>query len=195
MVTPGSNGAVGAQDVAAARLQDVGVFLAQFETSFAAIEAFFRAPTARAGHQDPQRRPGPCRGKRHLFALADVLIVNETELELFSGCKVNGLDDSVRAARMLLTGSQTAIVTLGDQGAVAVDVRSASHVPGRAVTAIDTVGAGDCFCGVLAAALAEGAPLSDALRTANAAAALSVGRSGAADSMPRRDEVQAFLAG
>jgi ribokinase len=59
---------------------------------------------------------------------------------------------------------------------------------------VDTVGAGDCFCGVLAAALAAGLPVPAALRRASAAAALSTTRHGAQDSMPTAAEVDAFLA-
>jgi len=66
-------------------------------------------------------------------------------------------------------------------------------VPGRAVKAVDTTGAGDCFVGALAAQLADGAPLRAALAFANAAASISVQRMGAGPSMPTAAEVAAVL--
>jgi len=192
VVTPGSNSELGPADIAAARLEDGRVFLSQFETPFAALEAFFRWPAARAGIKILNAAPALTGGK-YLFALADIVIVNQTELEHFSGLPVTGLADIAPAARVLRSANQTVIVTAGREGVVAVDGETVSHVAGHAVTAIDTVGAGDCFCGVLAAALDEGVPMVEALRAANAAAALSVGRRGAAAAMPDRDEVRLFL--
>ena len=63
------------------------------------------------------------------------------------------------------------------------------------VRAIDTVAAGDCFTAVLAVEMARGVPLPDAVRFANAAAALKVTRSGAQPGLPTRAEVETFLRG
>jgi ribokinase len=59
---------------------------------------------------------------------------------------------------------------------------------------VDTTAAGDGFCGALAACLAAGRSLREALRFANAAAALVVTRAGAQPSLPQRSEIEAFLA-
>jgi ribokinase len=193
VVTQGSNAVVGAAEVATARLHGATVFLAQFEMPLPAIEAFFRAPAAMGGTKILNAAPSLLAGKP-LLALADIVIVNETELEHLSGHAVGSAQDTAAAAHGLATGDQTVIVTLGPGGAVAVDAKSVNWMPGHAATTIDTVGAGDCFCGVLAAALAGGAGLVPAMRMANAAAALSVGRAGAAQSMPRGGEIRAFLA-
>jgi ribokinase len=85
------------------------------------------------------------------------------------------------------------VVTLGAAGAVAVDKNGAVRVPGFPVAAIDTVGAGDAFSGTLAASLAAGAPIADALLVANAAGALTCTRPGAVDAMPTREEVLALM--
>jgi ribokinase len=71
----------------------------------------------------------------------------------------------------------------------------AIHLAGRRMEVVDTIGAGDTFTGALAAALARGAPLPDAMESANAAAALSVTGRGAIAGMPSRARVEALLRG
>ena len=75
-----------------------------------------------------------------------------------------------------------------------VDGPEPEHLPAHAVEAVDTVGAGDAFCGALGARLADGASLRDAAVYANAAAALSVTRPGAEPSMPTAAEIESLLA-
>jgi ribokinase len=62
------------------------------------------------------------------------------------------------------------------------------------VQTVDTVGAGDCFCGVFAAGLAAGLPVAAALHRASAGAAISTTRRGAQDSLPDGAEIDAFIA-
>ena len=66
-------------------------------------------------------------------------------------------------------------------------------VAGRTVKAVDTTGAGDCFVGAVAAQLAGGQSIGDALDYANAAASICVQRMGAAPSMPTAAEIEAVL--
>jgi ribokinase len=92
---------------------------------------------------------------------------------------------------VLLEGRcQAVIVTLGAEGAWLVTGEDAVHFPAPVVTVVDTTGAGDCFCGVLAAALAQGLDLEVAIVRAVAAASRAVTRSGAAPSMPRVLELE-----
>ena len=63
---------------------------------------------------------------------------------------------------------------------------------GRAVNAVDTTGAGDCFVGAVAALLADGQPVRSAFGYANIAASICVERMGAAPSMPTAAEVEAL---
>jgi ribokinase len=83
-------------------------------------------------------------------------------------------------------------VTLGKRGVLALVDGEALVVPGRAVQAVDTTGAGDCFVGALAAQLAQGTPLATALGFANLAASICVQRMGAAPSMPTKAEVSSL---
>jgi ribokinase len=84
-------------------------------------------------------------------------------------------------------------VTLGRRGVLAVIDGQPSIVPGRAVEAVDTTGAGDCLVGALAAQLAGGNSIRDALIYANAAASICVQRMGASPSMPTAAEVADVL--
>jgi ribokinase len=84
------------------------------------------------------------------------------------------------------------VVTLGPSGAVyAVAGSAPEHVPGAPAEAVDTTGAGDTFCGVLAAAVARRLDPLAAIRLACAAASLSVERPGAAGSVPQWAEIEA----
>ena len=86
------------------------------------------------------------------------------------------------------------VVTLGARGALVVpaDGEVLLQAP-PAVTAVDTTGAGDCFCGALAQALARGTDLPGAVRYAVTAAALSTTGPGARGALPDDDAVQALL--
>jgi ribokinase len=171
------------------------VFLAQLETPVDAIEALFASAAAQSGTRILNAAPAVEDGRR-LFALTDILIVNETELARYAGADSvpANLDDIVSAARRLISRArQTVVVTLGKAGAVAVDNERLVIVEGRAAAVVDTTGAGDCFCGVLAARLAAGESLEAAMAWANTAAALSTERLGAAPSMPTLAQIEAAL--
>lgn len=196
VVAPGANRALSPNDIDLGGLAGWRVFLAQLETELASIEAVFSSAPARQACRILNAAPArPAAAE--LFPLADVLIVNETELASYAGLSEvpAAIEAVVAAARKLLCrDGQTVLVTLGAQGVVMVDAAEDCLIGGRHTQAVDTTGAGDCFCGALAAALSEGQPLADALQTANCAASLSVERPGAASSMPLRSEVQAVVA-
>jgi ribokinase len=123
-----------------------------------------------------------------------ILAVNETEAEFLTGLRVTGDRDVEQAASALLArGPRTVVLTLGARGAYVAGGDVRALVPGFAVDAVDTTAAGDVHCGALAVALVEGRPVLEAVRFANAAAALSVTRLGAQPSAPRRQEIEALL--
>jgi len=127
----------------------------------------------------------------HVVKLADYVTPNETELQVLSGQP--GASIEVAARSLLSAEGQTAVVTLGSQGAQYVRKDGAAMVPGYKVDVVDTTGAGDAFNGGLAVALAEGKSLMDAIAFANATAALCVTQAGAAPSMPARTQVEALF--
>jgi ribokinase len=127
----------------------------------------------------------------------DFLICNRNELAALTGRPPTGGDEIeavVADARLpLVWGVRNMIVTLGRRGSVWVSPSEVVRQEVFPVEAVDTVGAGDCFCGVLAAGIAEGRVVPEALRWASAAAAISATRKGAQTSMPNRQEVEEFL--
>ncbi|WP_028135182.1 ribokinase [Bradyrhizobium japonicum] len=196
VVVPGANGLVGAEDVEVVPLLKGDVAVSQFEIPLPTIAAFFgRAREAGAvtvlNPAPAQKMPG------ELLALVDILVLNETELGFLGGSELSDDDEAARifdvARKLQARQDQTICVTLGKRGVLALAGREEITVPGRAVKAIDTTGAGDCFVGALAAQLADDVPLRAALTFANAAASISVQRMGAGPSMPTAAEVKAVL--
>jgi ribokinase len=137
--------------------------------------------------------PAPARTlSDELLARVSILTPNETEVELLTGVAVHGEADARRAAADLRRrGVGTVIITLGSKGAYVMGEEFTGIVPGFSVDAVDTTAAGDVFNGALAVALGEGRPLDQAVRFANAAAAISVTRLGAQPSAPTRAEIEA----
>jgi ribokinase len=131
-----------------------------------------------------------------LLGLVDCLTPNASEAERLTGVAVDGPAAAAAAAQRLIgRGVRHVIVTLGRDGVLFCDGRSATHFPAFPVAAVDTVGAGDAFNGALAAGLAAGGSWEQAIPLANAAAALACTKRGAMASLPSRVEVEAFMRG
>ena len=196
VVIPGANALVSAADVASPVLAKGDVAVSQFEIPRSAISAFFKR--ARAAGATTILNPAPAiEFGADLLGLVDILILNETELGLLAKTELRDTDDSARfleATRSLPIGKDRIIcVTLGRRGVLALVDGQPLTIPGRSVRAVDTTGAGDCFVGAVAAQLAGGQSIHDALGYANAAASICVQRMGAAPSMPTTVEVEAIL--
>jgi ribokinase len=196
VVDSGANAVLAPEHLSPDALAGHRVFLAQLETPIGALAAFYSADSARTGVKILNAAPADLAAKA-LFPLIDILVVNETELQHYAGLAETpkGLADIEAAAKSLIARpGQSVVVTLGGAGVALITEAEASIIPGREVEVVDTTGAGDCFCGVLAASLSEGADLGDSLARANAAGAFSVNRRGAATSSPTRADLEAFLA-
>ncbi|MBR1212773.1 ribokinase [Bradyrhizobium sp. JYMT SZCCT0180] len=196
VVVPGANALVSAEDVGAPVLARGDIAVSQFEIPLPTIAAFFKR--ARAAGATTILNPAPAtRFGRELLDLVDILVLNETELGLLAGTELRDTDDDnsfIEAVRLLPSNrDQIVCVTLGSRGVLAMIDGQPSIIAGRKVKAVDTTGAGDCLVGALAAQLADGKAIRDALAYANVAASICVQRMGAAPSMPTATEVAAII--
>lgn len=184
-VAPGANLALEAQHLPA--LHGFSHLLMQLEIPLDSVLAYAQAARA-AGLQvvlnaAPAQPLAPT-----LLNLIDLLIVNEGEL-----AQIAGHSGSI-AECLQRVDVPAIVVTLGRHGCCAYQRGQWTLQTAFEVTPVDTTGAGDTFCGVLVAALSQGAAMQTALRTASAAAALACTRMGAQSSIPNSQEVQQLLA-
>lgn len=194
-VAPGANAALTPDDVEAAKEMITGadVLVMQLETPIESVER--AAGLAREHGVKVILNPAPARPlSDEILANVSILTPNETEAELLTGIQVSDDAAAEEAAKALVArGVDTVILTLGSRGAYVFESGSGELVPGFEVQAVDTTAAGDVFNGSLAVGLSEGKPLAEAVRFANAAAALSVTKLGAQPSAPSRSEIETFL--
>ncbi|MBM3948281.1 MAG: ribokinase [SAR202 cluster bacterium] len=129
------------------------------------------------------------------YRAVDVLTPNQNEAQFLTGIEVTGPETARKAAEALVAaGVSMVVVKLAEQGACYASKREQGYVQGFKVDVVDTIGAGDAFGGALTVALAEGRPVSEAVRWGCAAGALAVTKPGAQGAMPMRAEVEALLA-
>ena len=195
VVSSGANGALTIDDVAAEDLAGCAVLLAQLETPVEVLSALLPV-AAEAGIVRILNAAPALPEARALFGQIDILVVNETELAAYAAPDLipSTAEACIKAARrLILSGPPTVIVTRGKAGALVVTRVEVLGAPGVKAEVVDATGAGDCFCGVLAASLAQGAPLPQSVGRANLAASLSVRRAGASDSMPNAAELDAAM--
>ena len=195
VVVPGANGLLRPTEVTTTAVQKGDILVSQFEVPLETIQKFFQ--NGKQYGATTILNPAPAMEcPRELLALVDVLVLNETELSFFSGSSIPADAEEhvviAKAKELRVHGDQVIVVTLGARGALAVLGEREIRVPGHPVTVLDTTGAGDCFVGNLAAKLAGGATLEQALRSANLAASICVQRMGAGPSMPTREEVESL---
>jgi ribokinase len=181
VVVPGANGALTPADVEVESVRRATVLLLQLEVPMDAVEAAARAATGTVilTPAPPQALPAALAGR------VDVLVPNEHELVQLAAAEPGERSPVELAALARSVAAGSVVVTLGARGALVVpDGGPVLLQAPPPVTAVDTTGAGDCFCGALAQALAQGAELPAAVRVAVAAAALSTTGPGARGALP-----------
>lgn len=195
VIIPGANGHVTAQDAreAVARMTDGDTLVLQMEIPEAAIEAALEAARARGIRSVLNIAPLTDAVER-LAPLADIVIANETEFARLSGRPAE-TRDAARAelAKLHARTGQTMVVTLGGDGVLWAKDGAIEHVDSLKITPLDTVGAGDTFCGYLAQGLDAGLDFATANRRAAAAGALACLKPGAQPSIPLASQVDARL--
>ena len=130
---------------------------------------------------------------RELLNNVDILVVNETEAETITGGKIKNRGEEEIANMLLAMGVNTVVLTLGKKGCFYKNRNESLSFGSFEVDAIDTTAAGDTFCGALAAEIARGNSWENTLIFASAASANCITKMGAQPSIPKEDEVRAFL--
>ena len=197
IVNPGAAGEITCAEIDAHKnvIIDAGIFMTQLETPLTVTQ---HALAIAKQHQVTTiLNPAPATPLAdEIYSSIDYFTPNESEASALSGQPVTNPQQATTAAAFFLEkGVKTVIITLGEQGAVACSASEKFHLPAfKLGKVVDTTGAGDAFCGGLAAALAENQPLPDAVRFGCATAGLSVLKPGCATAMPTRDTIEKALA-
>lgn len=192
IVIPGANALVTGDQVRAAlaAVPDVSVVLTQGEVPADAVLAAMEVGRERGAVTI--LNPAPVQDyPAELWGFVDYAIPNEHEVELITGHRTDTSADATSAARLLAErGVGTVIVTRGAKGSVWATLTRSGSSGAFPIIPVDTVAAGDAFCGAFATALAEGSSLSEALRWGSAAGALAATKAGAVPSLPDRESVE-----
>jgi ribokinase len=173
IVVPGANHAIGIDDIEKHKtvISSAKVLLCQLEVPMSVVQRAFEL----AGSSTTRiLNPAPAQTfSNSLLGVVDIITPNEHEVELLGG-----------ASKLRSLGVKTVIVTQGEKGAMVVDASGQRQVDPFKVTPVDTTGAGDAFCGMLAARLATSESITAALRAAVIAGALATQTEGAVPSLP-----------
>jgi ribokinase len=190
VVVPGANAELTPEDADVESVHRAVVLLLQLEVPLATVHAAARAATGTVVLTPAPPQPLPAELIEHV----DVLVPNEHELAHLAGVAGGERSPAELADLARSVAGCSVVVTLGARGALVVPVDGEVLLQAPPpVTALDTTGAGDCFCGALAQALARGSDLPDAVRYAVTAAALSTTGPGARGALPDDDAVRALL--
>lgn len=187
VVAPGANAILSPVDVSAA-LEAISpeVTLVSLEIPLEAVSAC----SGRSGYFILNPAPA-AELPVGLFSKVDLFTPNQTETQFYTGIAPTDDASCLEAAgRLFDLGIRRVVITLGDRGCFLATPDSGRYIPNLEVKAVDTTGAGDAFNGALAAFLAEGRDLENALALANCVGALTCTRAGAQDSMPTRAELR-----
>lgn len=192
-VVPGANDSVVAGDLSKAFLKKGDVVLLQHEIPLQTVDAALDA--ARAAGAITVLNTAPFRGEAATFlGKADYVVANETEFDLYvEALSLSGRDRTARMRDFAGKTGRTIVVTLGGDGVMAATPTDILAVPAMKITPVDTVGAGDTFCGYFAASLSSGLPLEQALARAGAAGSLACLKPGAQPAIPLAKDVDAAL--
>ena len=191
-VASGANGRLSPDQVAEAReaIQSADVLLVQLEIPLESVEKAL--DLAQEANVTTIVDPAPALSTEvagRLIPRSDILTPNLSEARLLLDRGHQGEPEEL-AHSLVAAGLETVALTLGKDGVCVATPDDCYRVPAPEANAVDAVGAGDCFAGVLAVALGEGMDVRKAVEMAAAAATISVERKGAQPSLPHRSEIE-----
>jgi ribokinase len=197
MIIPNANHRLNPDDVETALIElrdGISVVLVQLEIPLPVVERV--AAVCRALELRLVLDPAPAQIlPAAVWHGVSVVKPNELEAEVLTGVSVTDASSAELAARWFLNrGAASAMITRGDRGALVVGPDGVEEYPAFLATPVDTTAAGDAFTGALAASLAHGASLPEAVRRGLAAGALAVTVRGASPSLPTAAAIDYFLA-
>ena len=173
IVVPGANHAITIGDVERNTkiIASAKVLLCQLEVPLEVVQRAFEL----AGENSIRiLNPAPAQSlSKELLQLVDVITPNEHEMQLLGG-----------SGALLKCGVKTIVVTQGARGALMITEKGETRIPPFEVDPVDSTGAGDAFCGMLAARLAIGESIQNALKAAVVSGALATLTEGAVPSLP-----------
>lgn len=194
-VVPAANGTVSAEQAekAVGDMKSGDILMLQLEVPANSVKAALNAAKAKGVRTVLNIAPLIAE-TTELAALADIVIANETEFERLVGRdNLTASDREQILIEMHGETGQILIVTLGGDGVIAAEGGALHRTKGLKIEPVDTVGAGDTFCGYLAASIDAGLGFDEALRRAAVAGSLACLKAGAQPSIPVASEVAAAL--
>lgn len=194
IVNAGANAQLLPADIDAARdvIAKASIVLMQLETPIPTLVHAARLAKTHGVKVVLNPAPAPATPlPAELLSNVDVLIPNETEVERLTGMSITDEPSLLRALQALQDlGVREVVVTLGAKGAMAYTDGQVVRVPSVPVKAVDTTAAGDTFCGALCVRLSQGSTMQEAMQFACRAAAVTVTRMGAQQSIPHQEELR-----
>ncbi|WP_284139138.1 MULTISPECIES: ribokinase [unclassified Virgibacillus] len=168
------------------------IFLTQFESDFDTVVNAIT--TAKRHGLYTIFNPAPAKQiPITLYKEIDLLVVNQWENQMLTNIYPETESDCKKSIEYYLEhGVQSVIITLGANGSVFGSHQQFIFVPSMQVTSVDTTAAGDTYIGTLASSLAMGRPIKESMQYATKAAAITISKQGAQESIPYKEEVEQF---
>lgn len=191
IVAPGASRSLSVEDIdkAEEKIKEADIILMQLEVPIETAE--YAATIANKYGKKVILNPAPASTLNDTFLRnVHTILPNRIEAEMLSGVKVMDLESAHRAAQAIgEKGIENVVITLGKDGAYVKEKDEYVMIPARQVETVDSTGAGDVFCGAFSVCLSEKHSLTEAVKFANAAAAIAVTRIGAQSAIPYKMEV------
>lgn len=190
VVNPGANKEINCQDIDRVKTEIANADFCLMQLEIDLETVLYAAKLCKEHDVKVVLNPAPAmKLPSDLLSMVDILIPNETELEILTGREVC-LHNVIEVGRILINqGVKALIVTMGENGAYYMDAKQEFLIPAHKTTAIDTTAAGDSFIGALLSALSRDKTMKEAMEFASLVASVTVSRPGAAESIPSWSEI------